>query len=126
MIQTDVLKILQYSQENACVGVSFLFVGTFRPATLSKKRLQHMCFFVNIAEFLRTAFLIDHLWWLLLFTFIKTESENLVFSCYYHKNVLTSIEQLSSFFFSKLINCLTCHILRKIFQIAHKIIFSLN
>ena len=31
-----------------------------------KKRLQHRCFPVNIAKFLRTAFFIEHLWWLLL------------------------------------------------------------
>ena len=33
---------------------------------VSKKRLQHRCFPVNIAKFLRTAFFIAHLWWLLL------------------------------------------------------------
>ena len=31
-----------------------------------KKRLQHRCFPVNIMEFLRTSFFIEHLWWLLL------------------------------------------------------------
>ena len=31
-----------------------------------KKRLQHRCFPVNVAKFLRTAFFIEHLWWLLL------------------------------------------------------------
>ena len=31
-----------------------------------KKRLQHGCFSVNIAKFLRTAFSIEHLWGLLL------------------------------------------------------------
>ena len=30
-----------------------------------KKRLQHRCFPVNIAEFLRIAIFIEHLWWLL-------------------------------------------------------------
>ena len=40
-------KNSQYAQENACVGVSFQL----------KKRLQHSCFPVNIAKFLRTAFL---------------------------------------------------------------------
>ena len=32
----------------------------------SQKRLQHKCFPENIAKFLRTAFFIQHLWWLLL------------------------------------------------------------
>ena len=31
-----------------------------------KKRLQYRCFPQYIAKFLRTAFLIDHLWWLFL------------------------------------------------------------
>ena len=30
------------------------------------KRLQHRCFPVKLAEFLRTPFYIEHLWWLLL------------------------------------------------------------
>ena len=31
------------------------------PTTLLKKRLQHRCFPVNIAKFLRTSFFIEHL-----------------------------------------------------------------
>ena len=31
-----------------------------------KKKLEHRCFLVNIAKFLRTPFFIEHLWWLLL------------------------------------------------------------
>ena len=31
-----------------------------------KKRLQRRCFLVNLANFLRTPFLVEHLWWLLL------------------------------------------------------------
>ena len=31
-----------------------------------KKRLQRKCFPVNIAEFMRSAFFIEHFWWLLL------------------------------------------------------------
>ena len=38
-----------------------------RHETLLKKRLWHRCFPVNFAKFLRTPFLIEHLWWLLLF-----------------------------------------------------------
>ena len=37
-----------------------------RPATLLKKGLWHRCFFVNFVKFLRTSFLIEHFWWLLL------------------------------------------------------------
>ena len=35
-------------------------------ATLLKKRLWHRCFPVNFEKFLRTPFIIEHLWWLLL------------------------------------------------------------
>ena len=38
----------------------------FRPATLLKKRLWHMCFPVSFTKFLRTPFFIEHLRWLLL------------------------------------------------------------
>ena len=38
-----------------------------RSATLLNKRLWHSCFPVNFAKFLRTPFLTDHLWWMLLY-----------------------------------------------------------
>ena len=46
---------------------AFLQIQPFEYAcTFIKKRLQHRCFPVNIEQFLRTAFFIEHLWWLLL------------------------------------------------------------
>ena len=36
------------------------------PASLLKKRLWHRYFPVNFVKFLRTSFLTEHLWWLLL------------------------------------------------------------
>ena len=39
---------------------------TPQPATLLKKRLWHRYFPVNFAKFLRTPFLKEHIWWLLL------------------------------------------------------------
>ena len=41
-----------------------LFFNKVAPS-LFKKRLQHRFFPVNTAKFLRTAFFIEHLWWLL-------------------------------------------------------------
>ena len=41
-------------------------VADLRPATLLKQRLWHRCFPVNFEKFLKTAFLTEHLWWLLL------------------------------------------------------------
>ena len=37
-----------------------------RPTALLKKRLWHRCFTMNFGKFLRTPFLIEHLWCLLL------------------------------------------------------------
>ena len=47
--------ISQYSQENSCVGGFFLI--KLQAFSFIKKRLQHSCFPVNIAKFLRTPIL---------------------------------------------------------------------
>ena len=60
------LEILQNPQENTCARVSFLIKLHAAPTTSLKKRLSHRCFPVNFVKFLRTPFLIEHLWWLLL------------------------------------------------------------
>ena len=59
------------SQENICARVSFLIKLQPKACNVIKKRLQHRYFHVNVAKFLRTAFLIEHLWWLLLFSIIS-------------------------------------------------------
>ena len=41
-------------------------VAGLRPATLLKKKLWHRRFPVNFVKFLRTPFLTEYLWWLLL------------------------------------------------------------
>ena len=40
--------------------------AALRPATLSKKRLRHRCYPVNLMKFLRTPFFTEHFRWLLL------------------------------------------------------------
>ena len=51
------LTISQYSQKNACVGVIFLNkvaeISYLQHGRFIKKRLQHRCFSVNIANILR-------------------------------------------------------------------------
>ena len=44
------------------------FIGKhdWKTCNFIKKRLQHRCFPVNFAKFLRTLFFIEHLWWVLL------------------------------------------------------------
>ena len=60
------LEISQYSQQITCVGVSFKKVAGLNASNVIKKRLQHRCSPVNFAKFLRTAFFIENLRWLLL------------------------------------------------------------
>ena len=50
------IVVSQYSQENTCVVVSFLI----RDSNFIKKRLQHWCFPMNIAKFLRTVFFLQN------------------------------------------------------------------
>ena len=52
------LKILQNSQKNTCVGVSFLIkLKGLMTITLLKKRFRHRCVFFQFPKFLRTHFL---------------------------------------------------------------------
>ena len=51
------LNILQYSQESTCCSSLFKKVADLKPCNFIKKKLQHRCFSVNIAEFLRTPIL---------------------------------------------------------------------
>ena len=49
-----------------CQCLFFNKVAGLSPASLLKRRYWHMCFPVNVAKFLRTPFLTEHLCWLLL------------------------------------------------------------
>ena len=49
-----------------CQSLFFNKVAGLRPATLLKKRLWRRCFPANFVKFLRTPFLTERLWWLLL------------------------------------------------------------
>ena len=54
-------------ESKECESKEYLVLNKrLRPATLLKKRLWHRCFPVNLVKFLRTPFLIEHQWWLLL------------------------------------------------------------
>ena len=79
------LEISQNSPENVCARVSFLIkLQGLKPATLLKKRLWHRCFPVNFAKFLRTPFLIEHLWWLLLVV-LKPENLQIHYKQIFHR-----------------------------------------
>ena len=48
------LKISQISQENTCVGAFFNKVVGLQACNFIKNRLDHRCFYVKFAKFLRT------------------------------------------------------------------------
>ena len=95
------LKISQTSQENFCAGVSFWPVYNF-----IKKRLQHRCFPVKFAKFLRTSIFTEHLRWLLLyFANLETKFREIIHSwpinemtCL-HERILSSYNLINEFFF---------------------------
>ena len=60
-----------------CQSLFFNKVADLSPATLLKKRLWRRWFPVNFVRFLRTPFLKEHLWWLLLKLFGMVQNENL-------------------------------------------------
>ena len=63
-----VLKnFVKFTGKHVCRSLFFNKVAGIKPAvTLLKKRLRHWRFPVNFANFLRTPFSVEHLWWLLL------------------------------------------------------------
>ena len=53
-----VLKLFpMFAIKNLCSSLFLINLGAWRPEFVLKKRFQHRCFPVNIAKFLRTAFL---------------------------------------------------------------------
>ena len=52
--------------KHLCWSFFLMKLQALRPATLLKTRLQHRCFPMKFAKFLRTPFFTEHLWWLLL------------------------------------------------------------
>ena len=59
-------NLTTFTGKHLCQSLFFNKVAGLRPATLLKKRLWGKCFPVNFVKSLRTPFLIEHSWWLLL------------------------------------------------------------
>ena len=66
LCEKGVLRNFTKSTRKHLCQVSFLIKLQTWPVTLLKKRLWHRCFPVNFVKFLRTSFLTEHLWCLLL------------------------------------------------------------
>ena len=63
----DALKnFANFTGKHLCWSLFFNKVSFERSATLLKKRLQHRCFPVKFAKYLRASFFTEHLRWLLL------------------------------------------------------------
>ena len=56
----------KFTGKHLCQSLFLNKVVGLRRATLLRKRLWHRCFPKNFAKFLRTPFIIEHVWWLLL------------------------------------------------------------
>ena len=61
------LEMSQNSQENTCARVAFLILLQAEVCNFIKKETLAEVFSVNFVKFLRILFLIEHLWWLLLY-----------------------------------------------------------
>ena len=59
----DLKNFTIFTEKHLCWS---LFFNKVKAYNFINKRLRHRCIPVNIAKFLRTAFFIEHLWWLLL------------------------------------------------------------
>ena len=59
-------KFCKFHRKAPALESLFNKVADLKPATLNKRRLQHRCFYVKFAKFLRTSFLTVYLRWLLL------------------------------------------------------------
>ena len=63
----DVLRnFTEFTGQHLRQSLFFNKVTGLRPATLLTKRFWYRCFPVNFAKLLRTPFLTEHLWWLIL------------------------------------------------------------
>ena len=61
------MRVFQkFTGKHLCQSLFFNKVADLSPTSLLKKKLCHASFPENFAKFLRTLFIIKHLWWLIL------------------------------------------------------------
>ena len=56
----------KFTGKHRCQSLFFIKVANLRPGNFFKKRLWQRRFPPNFSKFLRTSFIIEHVWWLLL------------------------------------------------------------
>ena len=62
----------KFTEKHLCQSLFFNKVAGLRACNFIKKETLAQCFPVNFAEFLRTPFITEHLWWLFLEIQIKS------------------------------------------------------
>ena len=62
----------KFTEKHLCQSLFFIKVAGLRACNFIKKETLAQCFPVNFAEFLRTPFITEHLWWLFLEIQIKS------------------------------------------------------
>ena len=81
----------KFTGKHLCQSLIFNKICWLRIANLLKMRLLHRCFPVNFAEFLRTPFFAEHLWWLLLsLNYMFWRNSKIITEnnfCLHHKNM---------------------------------------
>ena len=83
----DVLRnFAKFAGKHQSQRLIFNKVAVLRTATLLKKNLWHRCFPANFAEYIRTPFLTEHIWWLLLNTLPQTGCTIRYDNCNFIKN----------------------------------------
>ena len=99
-----------FTGKHLCWHLLSMTLQAFSPATLLKG-LQHRCFPVNIAKFLRTASFIEHLWWTItMLNFNRVlgnlcTMKNFNFTYYFNDRVMgCSMESVSYWCFRKAIS----------------------
>ena len=60
----------KFTGKNLSQSLFFIKKGGARASNLLEKRLWYRCFPLNFVKLLRTAFFIEHIWWLLLSIYI--------------------------------------------------------
>ena len=66
----------KFTGKHLCQSLFFNKVAGLRPVTLLKKKFWYRCFPANFAKFVRTPFLAEYLWWLLLIIACCLEAAN--------------------------------------------------
>ena len=77
-------NVTKFTGKHLCQSLFLNKVAGLRPVTLLKMRVWHRCFSVNFAKFLRTLFIIEHLWWLFLTGALQNLNAQLLLSLYWY------------------------------------------